>query len=266
VDILPRLANNRLMKRFLISAALIAGSWIAGCAYGHADSVYTNETDFLSAIGASQSFLNEFSDLTESEQFVHPLNYSSNGIAYSITSLPPLYLLSITGAVSTLAPADDIRVTFTSGNVRAAGGWVYLVDGNALPMSGSVSVTFSNGAPLTVTTGVAGQLPLPFTGFASTGSLITSFTIHSETSGGCPALDHFYAAEGVPEISVARSASGALTIAWPAPGTGYALQSNPQLTALDWTNVPSTPHQVGGQMEVQIPVTSGRLFYRLRKP
>jgi hypothetical protein len=253
------------MKRFLISVALLAVSWIAGSVCACADSVYTNETDFLTAIGASQSFLNEFSDLTESEQFVHPINYSSNGIAYSITSLPPLYLLSITGAVSTVAPTDDILVMFTSGNVRAAGGWLYLVDSNAAPLPGSLSVTFSNGGPLILTASVGGPSPLPFTGFVSSGSLITSLTIHSATSGAYPALDHFYAAEGAPEMSVSRSQGGALTIAWPAPGTGYALQSNPQLTINHWTNVPAKPQQAGDQMEVQLPAASGQFFYRLRK-
>ena len=249
------------MKRFLAFAAILF--WLATASSVRADVVYTNETDFLAALGASPGFLNDFSDLTESDQFVHPLNYSSNTFAYSITTLPPLYLLSITGALSTVNPTDDILVTFTSGNVRAAGGWCYLVDSDAAPVTGSVSATFSNSAQVTVTND--GAAPTSFIGFISSSTAITSLTIHGATTGAYPALDHFYVAEAAAALIARRVSVNTLLLAWPAPIGGYDLQSSSQPRGAQWTNVPVVPEQVGDQMQVTVPVSTGRMFFRLQK-
>lgn len=245
---------------------LCAGLWLAaipaGPAPAAAASLYTTEPSFVAAIGASQSYLNDLNDLTVQERFAHPLGYSANGFAYSIITNPQFHLVSLIGALTTADTNAEIDVSFTSGNVRAVGGWFYLTDSNGAPVSGSVTITLSDGT--TAGVGVSSNAP-PFTGFVSSGPLITLLAVRSEAAGGYPTLDHFYVAEGIPALSVAPAETNRLVLSWPAPATGYVLESSPRLPAVAWTNVAPAPEQLGDRMRVVVPAPDAAGFYRLHK-
>jgi len=62
-------------------------------------------------------------------------------------------------------------------------------------------------------------------------------------------------------------AAGNLAISWPTTATGYLLQSNPDPgNPGGWTDIPTTPVVVGGNLEVVIQTELQLQFYRLRKP
>jgi hypothetical protein len=247
-------------KRWLMIAV---GLWLAGVPPGRAATIYTNETDFAAGVGASQRYLNDFNDLTSPGQFAHPLNYSSNGIAYSIASIPALNLYSLVGAVSTLATNNDILVTFTNANVRAVGGWCYLTDVNGTPAAGTVTISLDDGT--TVNIGTVSNSPPPFTGFISVGPVLTSLRIHGATSARYPTLDHLEGAEGRPGLSITHTPTNNLIISWPAPATGYLLQSSSQVAGPGWNNLGVAPQQKGDRMEALVTMSNAAAFYRLKK-
>lgn len=226
-----------------------------------AATVYTNETDFVNALGASDSFLNDFNDLTHLEQFVHPLQYSSNGLAYRITSNPPLQILSHVGSVSATGTNVVIVTDLTSENVRAVGGWFFLTDTNGAAADGSVSVTINGGAATGITSSTNGPA---FFGYVSGGELLTNLTIQSDTTGGYPALDHFYVAEGEAVLASPAVTANALVLSWPAPATGYVLQTSTNLSS-GWTPVGLSPQTTNQQKQVTVPLSGGSVFYRLVK-
>lgn len=230
---------------------------------GRAAAVYTNETDFVNALGSSASFLNDFNDLTDSEQYVHPLQYAGNGLAYRITSIPQLEIWSLIGAVSTVGTNMAIVTSFTSTNVHAVGGWFYLTDTNGAAAGGSVSVSLNGGTAVEIPSSTNGPA---FWGFISGGPLLTNLTIQSDTAGGYPTLDHFYAAEGAPVFAAPVLTGGTLLLAWPAPSTGYELQSSTNLAATNWVVVGTSPLNTNQQIQVSVPVAAPSAFYRLVKP
>jgi hypothetical protein len=222
--------------------------------------VYTNEADFVQAIGALQSFLNNFDDLTASEWYVHPLIYSSNGLEYAITSIPYLYIFSLVGAVSTEQTNDIIEVSMTSTNVRMAGGWFYLTDTNGNPTAGTVTVALSDGT----TNVIASSTNAPvFRGYVSSGPILTNLAIQSDTAGGFPTLDHYYVAEGEPTFAAPVIATNTMILSWPAPATGYVLQSATNLLDTNWTAAPFVPQDVNDQWQVAVPLSGTSSFYRL---
>jgi len=225
-----------------------------------ADTVYTNETDFVGALGSSASFLNDFNDLTRLEQYVHPLQYASNGLAYRITSSPELQILSLPGSVCATGTNVVIVTSFTSTNVRAVGGGCFLTDTNRVAADGSVWVSLNGGAAV----GIASSTNGPgFWGCVSGGDLFTNLAIQSDTAGGYPTLDHFYAAEGEPVLVAPEVTAGARVLSWPAPATGYVLQSSTNLAS--WTPVGLSPQTTNHQMQVQVPESGPATFYRLVK-
>jgi len=243
---------------WLISLSLA----LAGAA--RAATVYTNETDFVAAIGASQSSLNEFSRLTAPMQYSHPLSFAQNGMAYAITTIPEFELFWIAGGISTAETGDIIRVGFGSDNVHAVGGWCYLTDTNGTQIEGTLTLVLSDGT--TNTLSATSNPPSPFCGFISSGTLITWMTLHSETSGAYPTLDHFYVAEGVPSLAVSRSTTNTVELSWPAPSTGYSLQTKLDLPGTEWTTTAVPVQPVGDRLRVTIPMSNVNARFRLIKP
>lgn len=240
---------------------ILLGLVVSACA-GRAASVYTNEADFVNALGASQSFLNDFNDLTISEQYVHPLQYVSNGLAYRITSNPSLQIWSLIGAVSTTVTNVVIVTTFTSTNVHAVGGWFFLTDTNDAATGGSVSLALNGNTVAVVPSSTNGPM---FWGYVSGGPLLTNLAIQSDTAGGYPTLDHFNVAEGEPVFSPLVMAANSLVLSWPAPSTGYQLQTSTNLAGTNWTSVVVTPQNTNHQMQVSVPISGPLGFYRLVK-
>jgi hypothetical protein len=73
---------------------------------------------------------------------------------------------------------------------------------------------------------------------------------------------------GAPELFVTRDlVSGAVTLLWPNPSTGFGLQENADLgNPLGWVNVATAPTVVGTNKTVTVTSPLGNRFYRLRNP
>jgi len=69
------------------------------------------------------------------------------------------------------------------------------------------------------------------------------------------------------QLGLGRSGNN-LVFSWPANASGYVLESTPSLAPpVTWTPVTNpTPQVVGGQNVVQVGISSGTQFYRLRAP
>jgi hypothetical protein len=225
--------------------------------------VYTNELDFLAAMGTLPVFLNDFTNFDYLGQLVHSIHASQGGISYSIFSQPPLHAVAFDGAVSTINTNDRIVVTFTSTNVTAVGGLFFASDTNATPVSGSVTLSLSDGTQIQV--GSSQGAPAPFAGFVSDGPLIEFLTLTNGTSDAYPALSHLYVA-GPPALSIALKGSAGLLISWSAKPTGYVLQAVSDLPGSNWTDVSVQPQTVSNQLQVIVPGTGTAGFYRVRKP
>ncbi len=83
--------------------------------------------------------------------------------------------------------------------------------------------------------------------------------------GAYPTLAHFYAAEAMPVLRASRASSKSVVLSWPAPATGYSLQSAPAVTGPNWGNIGPTPQQVGDQMQVAIGIGTTNTFFRLTR-
>jgi hypothetical protein len=230
--------------------------------------VYTNESDFVSAIGILPTFVNDLAALgdtnsTYPQWLAHTVKGSSNGISYYVASSPPIHLMAFSGALSTLDTNDQIDVTFTSGNVTGAGGYLYSGDTNAVATDGVVTITLSDGTTTNVPT-ASGAAP-PFTGFLSDGPLITSLSITNSSGAGFPTLAHFYAVDGIPGISMTVTLTNSLVISWYCQPTGFVVQASSRPFGGTWTNLNLTPKLVGTQFQTVVPIGGSAGFFRLKK-
>jgi|PlaIllAssembly_1097288.scaffolds.fasta_scaffold49466_1 hypothetical protein len=234
--------------------------WLSLATPATAASFLSTEGELLNYIGVTPNFLNEFGDLVEESPYAHPMKYSANGFAYDITSEPILEIYSRTGFVSTATNSAEIIVSFTRTNVHAAGGLVFLTDAFGAPANGDVRVVMDESN--TNTLPVSGGQPA-FAGFFTGGYPFAKFRVSSQTPGAYPALDHFWVAEGVPVLAIALSGADAVSIRWPAPATGYVLQSSLSLSNPSWNDVQASPQPIGFFWEVIIPAPESTSFFRL---
>lgn len=240
--------------------AVLLLSWLSLAGSAGAASFNSTESDFLNNVGASQSFLNEFSDLVEENPYAHPMRYAFNGLAYEITSTPVFLIYSRTGFVSTASSGAEIVVNFTGTNIHAAGGLVFLTDAFGAPTNGDVRVVLDTANTNTVPTTI-GQPA--FAGFFTSGIPFTRFEISSQTPGAYPALDRFWVAEGVPVLTIAPSGPNAVTIRWPAPAAGYVLQFSVSLSNPTWSDVLAAKLPDGYFWQVTVPTQDSATSYRL---
>lgn len=234
--------------------------WLSFTTSTMAASFISDEADFLKCVGASQNFLNEFTDLVEENQYAHPMKYASNGLACEITSIPVFQIYSRTGFVSTASSDAEIVVSFTGAHVRAAGGLVFLTDALGAPTNGDVRVVLGTANTNTVPTTI-GQPA--FAGFFTGSIPFARLQISSQTPGAYPALDHFLVAEGVPLLTIAPSGPSGITIRWPAPATGYVLQFSLSLSNPGWTDVQVAKQPDGNFWQVTVPIQDSAAYFRL---
>lgn len=229
-----------------------------------AATVYTNEADFVSAIGASPSSLNEFSRLSAPMQYAHPLSFSQNGLTYAITTIPEFDLFWIAGAISTAETNDIIRIGFGSDNVHAVGGWCYLTDTNGVQAEGTLTIILSDGTTNVVS--VSSNAPPPFYGFVTSDVLINWMTLQSGTGALYPTLDHFYVAEGVPALAAQLTITNTIALTWPATAPGYTLQTQSGLSSDPWTNAGAAVQLIGTRFRAIVPAAGANARFRLIKP
>jgi hypothetical protein len=229
-----------------------------------ATTVYTNEADFVAAIGTLPAVLNEFTNSAYFGWLAHPIQVYTNAISYWIASQPPVRLVGFDGALSTHDTNDEILVTFTSSNVAGVGGYFYAADNNAAPVSGSVLVRLSDGTEATVASSTGA--PPSFVGFLSDGPILTNLVVTDVSATAYPALSHLYVVEGIPSPSITLLAPPNLMISWYSATTGFVLQTCPDLNGNSWTNVNWTPQLTNNQFQVVLPRSDRMGFFRLVKP
>ena len=64
----------------------------------------------------------------------------------------------------------------------------------------------------------------------------------------------------------ASESGGQLTVSWPAPSTGYALESQTNLASGGWILVSDVPATNGSELSVTLPSGGAQQFFRLKKP
>jgi hypothetical protein len=170
------------MKRIKTLMLLLAVCIIAFSAPAYSYTMYTSNTDFLSAIQENY-FLEDFNSYTYGSFIEFNLSESGNGYSWTMSSSPSS-LYSTDGAMSTGSHNDVITVSFTGNPVTAIGGifGASETDGDFIP--GTINLTFSDGSSLTNHPVSVGD----FSGFTFS-TPITSMTF---TSSDFPQIDNFY--------------------------------------------------------------------------
>jgi len=70
---------------------------------------------------------------------------------------------------------------------------------------------------------------------------------------------------GAPVLSIFRTSTNTVVVAWPAPSTGFVLQQKNDLNTGSWINVTTPPVVVGNTNEVMVTPLLGKNYYRLQK-
>jgi hypothetical protein len=253
-------ATALMARSVALLFAVVAGATTASAA----TVIYTNEADFVAAVGLQPIILNEFTNSDDLGWLAHPIQANSNGISYYITSQPNLLqLVGFDGALSTTDTNYGIAVTFTSGNVTGVGGHFFAADSNGAPLSGVVTVSLSDGTVTNLVSPSGG--PVPFVGFLTDGLPFSSLNISYVSGGGTPALAHFYVADGVPALSIALAARTNVLVSWYAAPTGFVLQAASRLQTTNWTTFSAKPQLVQTQFQMLVPISGPTEFFRLKK-
>lgn len=231
-------------------------------ARANAQTVFTNEAAFTSALAGSLTRTNELNDL-EPGNFLHPFNWSDSGLSCSIVSDPLLLLYALTNALSTDTPTAGMVLRFPGTSVRAAGAQMFLTDLAGTPVAGMAELCVAGGPtiPLVTTAGAR-----PFVGLISSGPLLTNLTLVSLVTNAYPTLDHLVLAEGQPALQITRPGTDSLTLQWPAPSTGYVLEQRAPLTGSPWLAVTGTPVRTNNNWQLSLPTPGAGALLRLRRP
>ena len=70
---------------------------------------------------------------------------------------------------------------------------------------------------------------------------------------------------GAPYLSVSRTTTNTVLVAWPYPSEGFSLQQNGALSTTNWVGVTNAPVQVGQAWQLIAQPPAGNKFYRLYK-
>jgi hypothetical protein len=65
-------------------------------------------------------------------------------------------------------------------------------------------------------------------------------------------------------LTITLTPTNSVVLAWPAPGTGWSLQENPDLDPNHWSSVGTAPQLAGDQMQVVV-MPQAEKYYRLSK-
>jgi hypothetical protein len=160
--------------------------------------LYTDPSVFLAGVQPGY-YLETFDSLVVNGSSV---DFAANGFSYTATATSGLYagawLSSSDYLFGANNPDEPVTFTFTSGNVTAVGGWFFVTDISNNVMSGTVTLTFSDGT----TTSLASTSPTGFIGYISTTPL-TGLQVGTSTSGTYVSLDNFYVGSANTEAGAA---------------------------------------------------------------
>jgi hypothetical protein len=135
--------------------------------------IYTSQSSFLAAVGASG--LDTFDDLDNTRPTPSPLNRTAGPFGYT-AAVPEQFYGAGSGRdhwLSTNRAADPITFSNFTGGVSAFGGQFFSSDINGLYTPGSVILTATDSSG-TVTETITGSTTSSFRGFVSTGPLLST--------------------------------------------------------------------------------------------
>jgi hypothetical protein len=69
---------------------------------------------------------------------------------------------------------------------------------------------------------------------------------------------------GAPALRIFLTGTNTAIVAWPAPSTGWTLQSNTNLVSTNWVNVTNAIAVVASENQVTIAPPAGNRFFRLK--
>jgi hypothetical protein len=70
-----------------------------------------------------------------------------------------------------------------------------------------------------------------------------------------------------PQITIARTAAGTLSISWPSPWAGFTLQETTNLSLPNpWSPIAQALATNAGQVSITVPANAGSKFFRLKSP
>src|SRR5207249_7170371 len=69
---------------------------------------------------------------------------------------------------------------------------------------------------------------------------------------------------GAPSLTILHSGSNVI-VSWPSPATGFGLEQNTALSAVNWIGIGQVPNDDGTNKTVTLPISPGNRFYRLKK-
>ncbi len=160
-----------------------------------ADYAETSKSSFVSYLVPGSSF-NDFSAQTPGDGPLASIVFSGGApqVSYTITAPPSGLFVNYppdTG-VGNWSTSDPIVISFTSGNVHTVGADFFLNDINGKRLSGSISLSYSDGTSAVVPSFTSG--PYGFFGLSST-SVITTLTV--EPSGNFINVGNLYVSSAV---------------------------------------------------------------------
>ena len=72
---------------------------------------------------------------------------------------------------------------------------------------------------------------------------------------------------GAPSLSILRTSTNTVAVAWPSPSTDWILQQNTNsVSSVNWSNVTETIQDDGTHWTLIVNPPTGNRFYRLHKP
>jgi len=78
-----------------------------------------------------------------------------------------------------------------------------------------------------------------------------------------PYVARLFGGSSVPRLRLFPTGNNALTVAWPSPSTGFALQQNTNVATPNWVNSTAVPTTVGLENQVAVSAPAGQRFFRL---
>jgi hypothetical protein len=122
--------------------------------------------------------------------------------------------------------------------------WYKVSDGGGVSAGGGYQLSGTIGQP------DAGG-PLAGSGYSATGGFWAIYAVQ---------------ARGAPILTIVQAQPNMAVISWPAPSTGFALESTSNLQTPHWVAVTNAVNIVNGQNQVTISPPSGVQYYRLHNP
>lgn len=172
--------------------------------FSHAATISYTDRNLFEAALPTGFYFNDFS--TVSNAFSSPVSVVSGSggtpfVGYEITAPTAglgVFPETVGKTIGNWAAAENLIVTFNSGNVASAGANIWLTDISGNRLAGTVNVSFSEGASIQVSSTTSGGIG--FAGITTTETVLTTLTLQAVGGGSFLNISNLSVA-AVPEPS-----------------------------------------------------------------